>query len=156
MVRWGRWWQQSTTQKKDKHIGLVHGVDEKPFDSVDIRICFSNSSVYHLRLSGAGPQIRFSSHPHPEVVSNQLYKLEPLSGSVKWSRPKENYTFRGRRLASLLTWGTENRRGVHPSFTLASRANALACTMCSVSVSTSRKQMNHWLYLNLEIKSSYV
>lgn len=28
MVRWGRWWQQSKTQKKDKHIGLVHGLNE--------------------------------------------------------------------------------------------------------------------------------
>lgn len=29
MVRWGQWWQQSKTQKKDKHIGLVHGLSEK-------------------------------------------------------------------------------------------------------------------------------
>lgn len=28
MVRWGRWWQQSKTQKKDKHIGLVHELNE--------------------------------------------------------------------------------------------------------------------------------
>lgn len=31
MVRWGRWWQQRKTQKKDKHIGLVHGLNEKIF-----------------------------------------------------------------------------------------------------------------------------
>lgn len=53
MVRWGRWWQQSKTQKKDKHIGLVHDLNERRINSLTrwhFKLHFSDS-IYLLYLS---------------------------------------------------------------------------------------------------------
>lgn len=76
MVRWGQWWQQSKTQKKDKHIGLVHGLSEKLYLTWHFKlICPIFFSYQRFNLSSYPPVQPLSYTSSFEKLSDILLCL---------------------------------------------------------------------------------